>query len=355
MISRAVTTTEKTSAAPREGRGVRRALGKGAGALALAAAILAIGFVSVGVGVVSIPVRETLESFLAFDPGDSHHLLAQVQRVPRTILAVLVGACLGLAGAIMQALTRNPLAEPGLLGVNSGAAAGMAVGLAYLGITGVWGYMWLGLVGAAIAGTIVFVLGGARRGTNPVRLVLAGSAVSAVLMAATQLVLLNAPSDVYDRYRFWMVGSLSGRDYGVLAAVAVLGVVGLGLAALLARPLDAAALGEDAARSLGARPARVWATAGVGVILLAGAATAAAGPIVFLGLAAPHLARLAVGVSHRWALPYAALIGALLVVAADTLGRLVVPGREISVGIMVALIGGPFFVWIVRGKRIATL
>lgn len=349
-------TTASPDAAPRTaGRGVGRAPSRAGWLLVIVAAIVAIGFVSVGVGVVSIPLRVTLESFVDFDPTNTAHLLAQVQRVPRTVLAVLVGACLGLAGAVMQALTRNPLAEPGLLGVNAGAGFAIAAGIAIFGITGVWGYMWLGVLGAGLAAAIVFVLGGARRGTNPVKLVLAGSAVTAVLMAATQLVLLNATSDVYDRYRQWMIGSLSGRDYAVLGAVSVLALAGIALAAALARPLDAASLGEDAARSLGASPARVWTMAGLAVILLAGAATAAAGPITFLGLAAPHLARLLVGVSHRWVLPYSAAIGALLVVCADTAGRLVSPGHEIGVGIMVALIGGPFFVWLVRGRKIATL
>ncbi|MGO2470560.1 MAG: FecCD family ABC transporter permease, partial [Microbacterium gubbeenense] len=193
------------------------------------------------------------------------------------------------------------------------------------------------------------------RGTNPVRLVLAGSAVTAVLLALSQTVLLNATSDVYDRYRAWMIGSLSGRDYAVLGAVAILGVVGILVASSLARVLDSAVLGEDAAKALGANPARVWATAGIAVVLLSGAATAAAGPIVFLGLAAPHLARLIVGVSHRWVLPYSALIGALLILVADTLGRVVSPSHEIGVGIMIAIIGGPFFVWIVRSRKIHAL
>ncbi|MGO3327311.1 FecCD family ABC transporter permease [Gordonia sp. (in: high G+C Gram-positive bacteria)] len=344
-------TATTTTASPRARRGGRRAVG----AIALVLAILALCFVSIGVGVVSIPPSETVESFFSYDPTNTHHLLAQLQRVPRTILAVVVGVCLGLAGALMQALSRNPLAEPGILGVNAGAACAIAAGIAFLGVTNAWGYVWLGLVGAAVAGVIVIALGGARRGASPVRLVLAGAAVTAVLMALSQLVLLNATSDVYDSYRTWMIGSLAGRDYHVLAAVAGLAVVGVALAASLARSLDSAALGEDAARALGANPTRVWAVAGVSVILLAGSATAAAGPIVFLGLAAPHVARLLVGVSHRWLLTYSALIGALLLIGADVLGRVVSPGHEIGVGIMVAIIGGPFFVWIVRGRTIRAL
>ncbi|MGI6878642.1 FecCD family ABC transporter permease [Microbacterium sp. gxy059] len=350
VAPRATGAPDDASGAPARGRVSARV----AGIVALVLAIVAVSFVSVGVGPVAIPPGETLRSFVAFDPDDAQHLLAQLQRTPRTILGLLVGVCLGLAGAVMQALTRNPLAEPGILGVNGGAAFAIATGIA-VGLTSVWHYTWLGLVGAAVAGAVVYLLGGARTGTNPVRLVLAGAASSAVLMAATQLVLVNASPDVFNRFRFWMVGSLSGRGYDVLAAVSVLAVVGIVGAVLLARALDAAVLGEDTARALGANPAVVWSVAGVVVIVLAGAATAAAGPVVFLGLAAPHLARLLVGASHRWVLPYSALIGALLVVGADALGRIVVPGREVSVGIMIAILGGPLFVWLVRRKRIATL
>ncbi|WP_211215796.1 FecCD family ABC transporter permease [Microbacterium indicum] len=323
--------------------------------VACASAIAVFAFVSVCVGPVTIDVSETWRSFTDFDPQNTHHLLAQLQRVPRTILALLVGVCLGLAGAVMQALTRNPLAEPGLLGVNSGAAFAITLGIAVLGVTDVVGYMWLGLAGAAAAAVVVFLLGGARRGTNPVRLVLAGAALTAVLGAASQLVLLNSPDDVYNSYRQWMVGSLAGRGYEVLGPVAVLAAVGAVLALALGRSLDSAVLGDDSARALGANPAVVWTAAGIAVVLLAGAATAAAGPLVFLGLAAPHLARLIVGVGHRRLLPMSAVLGALLAVAADALGRIVVPGHEIGVGIMVAIIGGPFFVWIVRGRRIAAL
>ncbi|WP_298038660.1 iron ABC transporter permease [uncultured Microbacterium sp.] len=319
-------------------------------------AILVVGvFASACIGTLSIPPQTTWNALFAFDPENTAHLLVVHQRIPRALLGVVVGLCLGVAGAVMQALTRNPLAEPGILGVNAGAAVAIAVGIAFFGITDASGYMWLGLIGAAIAGFAVYSLGGVRTGTNPVRLVLAGAALSVVLGALTQLVLVNSIDDVFDRYRHWMVGSLAGRGYEVLGSVSILAAIGLVMAMALARSLDSAMLGEDLSRALGGSPGRVWALAGLTVIILAGAATAGAGPIAFLGLAAPHLARLLAGVDHRWVLPYSGLLAAVLMVLADTLGRVIPQNGEVSVGIMVALLGGPFFVVLVRRRRMVQL
>lgn len=318
--------------------------------------VLVIGvFVSIAVGTRDISLATTWQAVFAFDPTNSEHLLVVHQRIPRALLGVVVGIALGVAGTIMQALTRNPLAEPGLLGVNAGAMTAIAAGIAYFGITNPSGYMWLGIVGAGIAGAVVYLLGGVRTGTNPVRLVLAGAALTVVLMALTQIMLVNSLDNVFDRYRHWMVGSLAGRGTDVLLAVGVLTAVGLVAAYALARPLDSAMLGEDLSRSLGAKPTRIWALAGLVVIVLAGAATAAAGPITFLGLAAPHLARLLVGVDHRWVLPYAGLLAAVLIVVADALGRIIPQNGEVGVGIMVAILGGPFFVMLVRRRRMVQL
>lgn len=318
--------------------------------------VLLIGmFVSAAVGIRAIPLASTWDAVFSFDPANSDHLLVRHQRVPRALLSGFVGVCLGVAGAVMQALTRNPLAEPGILGVNSGAAVAIAIGISFLGIVDVRGYMWLGLIGAAVAGVTVFFLGGVRRGVNPVRLVLAGAALSVVLGALTHIVLVNSVDDVFDRYRHWMVGSVAGRGYEVLLPVGFLGAVGLVMALALTRALDSAMLGEDLSRSLGGDPVRVWSLAGLVVIILAGVATAAAGPITFLGLASPHVARLLVGATHRWVLPYSALIAAVLIVGADTLGRAIPPTGEVSVGIMVAILGGPFFVALVRRRKIAQL
>ncbi len=328
---------------------------RGTGLLLLSVVLVIGTFASATVGTRAIPLATTWDAVFAFDPTNSAHLLVVHQRIPRALLAVVVGGGLGVAGAVMQALTRNPLAEPGLLGVNAGAATAIAAGIAFLGVTDPSGYMWLGVLGAAVAGAVVYLLGGLRTGTNPVRLVLAGAALTVVLMALTQLILVNSAEQVYDRYRHWMVGSLAGRGTDVLIAIGLLTAAGLLLAHALARPLDTAILGEELSRSLGGRPARVWATAGLAVIVLAGAATAAAGPIAFLGLAAPHLARLLAGVDHRWVLPYSGVLAAVLIVVADTLGRALPANGEVSVGIMVSILGGPFFVLLVRRRRMVRL
>lgn len=317
--------------------------------------MLACMVLSICFGSRDITFSTVMQSFVDFDPGSSEHLLVRQLRVPRTLLALLVGLSLGVAGAIMQALTRNPLAEPGLLGINSGAALAIAGGIAIFGITDVLGYMWLGLIGGAIAGCGVYLLGGAHKGTNPVRLVLAGAALSVVLLAMTQIIILNSPDTVLDRYRNWVTGSVAGRGFEVLGPVTLIALAGLVLAATLIRPLNAVTLGEDMSRSLGASPTRTWALAGVAVIVLSGAATAAAGPISFIGLASPHLARMIVGVDQRWVLPFSGAIGAALLIAADTIGRIIAQPGEVSAGIMAALLGGPFFIYLVRHRRIAQL
>ena len=310
---------------------------------------------SIVVGAQPIGLGTAWQAITAFDPADSSHLLVVHLRIPRTILAVIVGAGLGVAGAVMQAMTRNPLADPGLFGVNAGAAAAIAAAIAFLGTASATAYMAFGLVGAAIAGGLIYVLGDLGRAANPVRVVLAGAAISVVLLSLTQIILINSDVQIFDQYRHWTVGSLQGRGVGVLGPVSALTLIGLVLALALARPLDAAALGQDLSRSMGVDPARIWSLSAIAVIILAGSATAAAGPIAFIGLTAPHLARFITGPSHRWLLPYVMLVSAVLMVAADILGRIIAPPGEIGVGIMVALMGGPFFVFMVRRNRVAQL
>jgi ABC-type Fe3+-siderophore transport system permease subunit len=328
---------------------------RGAGVFVCLILLLALAAASVCVGVRMITPARALNALLAFDPADSEHLLVEQLRVPRTVLAALVGAALGVAGTLMQALTRNPLADPGLLGVNAGAAVAIVVAIAFLGVDSVTGYLGFGLAGASVAGGAVYLLGGVRQGFDPVRVVLAGAAVTALLLALTQIITLNSNEAVFDQFRHWAVGSLQGRGPGVLLPVAVLITSGLVLAALLAGALDAVVLGEDLGRALGVRPNVVWLLSALAIVLLAGTATAAAGPITFIGLGAPHMARAIAGLDHRWVIVYSAMLGALLVLAADVLGRVILPPDEIAVGIMVALLGGWFFVVLVRQHRIVRL
>lgn len=323
--------------------------------MALSVLLVGLVLVSFVVGEKNVALSDTLDAVLAFDPSNNDHLLVRHLRVPRTLLAVIVGCALGVAGAVMQALTRNPLADPGILGVNAGAAAAIAVAIAFFGSTDVVDYMWFGLLGAAVAGVAVYLLGGLRRGTDPVRVVLAGAALTVVLLALTQVVLVNSDELVFDQFRHWTVGSLQGRGAAVLAPVAAVVVGGLVVAASLVRALDAAVLGSDISRALGVHPVRVWGLAALAVITLAGGATAAAGPIGFVGLTAPHVARFLTGPDHRWVIPYSMLISAVLIVGADAIGRVVARPGEVGVGIVVALIGGPFFVYLVRRGRLVQL
>ena len=323
--------------------------------MSLAVLLVGVVLVSFVVGEKNVALSDTLAAVVAFDPGNNDHLLVRHLRVPRTLLAVIVGCALGVAGAVMQALTRNPLADPGILGVNAGAAAAIAAAIAFLGTTDVVDYMWFGLLGAAVAGGAVYLLGGLRRGTDPVRVVLAGAALTVVLQALTQVVLINSEEAVFDQFRHWTVGSLQGRGFAVLGPVAALVGFGLLLAATLVRALDAAVLGSDISRALGVDPLRVWGLSALAVIVLAGGATAAAGPIGFVGLTAPHLARSLTGPDHRWVIPYSMLLSAVLVVGSDAIGRVVARPGEVGVGIVVALIGGPFFVYLVRRGKLVQL
>ncbi|SER25688.1 FecCD family ABC transporter permease [Sphingobium sp. YR768] len=315
--------------------------------------VLLLAAASISIGAEDLSPRQAWNAVTAFDPADNRHLLVQHLRIPRALAALLVGVALGAAGVVMQALTRNPLADPGILGVNAGAAAGIAIAIAFFGQTEAGSYVWFGLGGAALAGMAVYLLGSIRQGMNSVRVVLAGSALTVMFLALTHIVTINSEAEVFDQFRHWTVGSLEGRGFPVLRAVTLPIGTGLLIVAGLARRLDAVALGDDLARSLGSHPGRTLALAAFAVILLAGAATAAAGPITFLGLTAPHAARAIVGTAHRRLLPLAMLLSAGTMIVADMAGRMVARPGEVGVGIMIALIGGPFFIALVRGRKLA--
>ncbi|MGO3885624.1 MAG: FecCD family ABC transporter permease [Mycetocola sp.] len=346
--------TSRTSEplAPGRAAATRRRLGLVVGGVVLVVLVL----VSLAVGSREIPLSHVIDALVAPSASNDDHLVVRELRIPRTILAVLTGAALGVAGTIMQALTRNPLADPGLLGVNAGAAVAVAVGIGVFGVTAITGYVWFALVGAALSSGVVYVLGRAHdAGTNPIRLVLAGAGLSVVLGSVTDVLLINGTESSFDDYRNWATGSLQGRGYEVLPVIAIATGVGLLLAATIARSLDQAALGLELSTALGMNNRRTWLIAIIAIVTLAGTATAAAGPIGFVGLAAPHIARLIVGPAHRWLLPSSMLIAAIVMLAADVLGRVVVAPGEIGAGIMTAIIGAPFFIALVRRRRVAQL
>jgi iron complex transport system permease protein len=339
---------EPISAAASQKRHAVRAIGL----LVSIGLLLLVCVASIAVGAKSIPLSDVWHG-LFHNAGAGNDVIVHDVRVPRTLLGLIVGAALGLAGAVMQALTRNPLAEPGLLGVNAGASAAVVSAISFLGVTSLTGYVWFAFLGAAAVSVLVYVLGGSR-GATPVRLALAGTAATAALYGYINAVqLLDAAA--LERLRFWTVGSLASADMATIGKVAPFVGVGVVLALLLARPLNAMEMGDDTARALGAHLNRTRALAMLTVTLLCGAATAACGPIVFIGLMIPHLVRTITGPDMRWILPYATVLSPVLLLGADVLGRVVTRPSELQVGVVTALIGGPVFIHLVRRKRMAQL
>lgn len=327
-----------------------------AGLLAGLAVLVLLCLASLAFGSRPIPLQAVLDAVFAHDARDDRHLIVWSLRLPRTAVALLAGLALGVAGAVMQAVTRNPLAEPGLLGVNAGAAVAVVLGAAVFGVTTMAGYVWFGIAGAGMAGIAVFVLGRAHEtGTNPVRLVLAGAGLSVMLGAVTGIVLINAPLAVLDNFRNWAAGSVAGRGFDIAGILALATFFGLATAFSIAGNLNAIALGDDLGKALGLNTRLTLILACLAVMLLAGAATAAAGPIGFVGLVAPHLARTVTGPDYRWILPYSALFAAILLLGADSLGRVIAAPEEIAAGIVTALVGGPFFIIVVRKFRLKQL
>jgi iron complex transport system permease protein len=332
---------------------VRRAVARRTG-LVLALAVLGLAaLLSLAVGARAIPPADVIDALLHGGDSEDAAIVRDI-RVPRTLLGVVVGGALGLAGALMQAVTRNPLADPGLLGVNAGASAAVVIGLS-LGIVGVAGSVWFALVGAALAAVAVYSIGSAGRGgANPVRLALAGTAVSAALTAVIYGVALS-DERLLQKFNFWSVGALSGRGRTELDAILPFVALGALIAVVLARPLNALALGDESARALGTRVGWTRVGGAGAITLLCGAATAAAGPMYFLGLTVPHVGRALCGPDQRWVFAYSAVLGAALLLLADVLGRVLVRPSELQAGVVVAVIGTPVFISLVRRKRIPAL
>ena len=319
-----------------------------AGLVLVVLASLAIGSRPIGVGTV-------LDALLDPRTADDEHAVVRSLRVPRTVAGLLVGVALGLAGAVMQGVTRNPLADPGLLGVSAGASFALVLGISVLGITSAYGYVWFAFAGAAVAAVVVYSLGAiGRGGATPVKLALAGAAISSFLLSLTTAMLLMDQATL-DEYRFWSVGSVAGRNPDLVAQLAPFVVAGTALALAAGPVLNSLALGDDVARSLGRRVGLARVVAAVAVVLLVGAATAMAGPIGFVGLTIPHVARAVAGPDYRWVLPWSMVLAPTLLLGADIIGRVVARPGELQVGIVTALLGAPFFVMLVRRRRLAEL
>ncbi|PFG34832.1 iron complex transport system permease protein [Sanguibacter antarcticus] len=286
---------------------------------------------------------------------DGFEQAAVAKRIPRTVLAVVVGAALGVSGALMQGVTRNPLADPGILGVNMGASLAVVVGIAFFGLTAASSFLWVAIVGAGVTATAVYTIGSlGRGGPTPLKLALAGAASSAALASFISAIMLPR-GDVSGSIRSWQIGGVGGGTFESIRLALPFLAVGFLVAMLSARSLDSLALGDELAAGLGERVAVARASAALAAVVLCGAATAVTGPIGFVGLVVPHACRLLVGVDHRWLLPFSAVVGAALLTGADVLGRIVARPAEIDVGIVTALVGAPFFIYIVRRQKVRAL
>ncbi|WP_328696035.1 FecCD family ABC transporter permease [Streptomyces sp. NBC_00342] len=332
------------AAAPRRSR---RALMTAAAVLALLFAVL----VSLAVGARTIAPSAVLDALLHGGHSDAAEVIRNM-RVPRTLIGLMVGAALALAGTVLQGITRNPIADPGILGISQGASVGVVLAIAYAGIHTLTGYVWFAFAGAAIASVAVYAIASSGRGgATPVKLALGGAAINALLVSVTMAVLTTKASAL-DEFRFWQVGSIAGREAQVAQQIWPFLLIGTVLVLSVARGLDALALGEDMAKGLGQKIATVRIVGGIGATVLTGVGVAAAGPIAFIGLAVPHIARAIVGSDHRWVLPMAALIGPVMLLVSDVIGRIVFPPSEVPAGVMTALIGVPFLVTLVRRKAV---
>lgn len=321
----------------------------------LVVVLAGVCLLSIAYGSRSIPLPVVVDALLHPDATSTDVLVVRGLRLPRTAVGLVVGAALGLAGAVMQGVARNPLADPGILGVNAGAAFAVVVAISVLGVTSPLGYVWFALAGAAVASVAVYAVASTgREGATPVKLSLAGAALSAMLLSLVTAVLLTDQS-AFDSFRFWQVGSLAGRGFDVLLPVLPFVAVGGVLALALGPALNTLSLGDDVARGLGQRTGASRAAAALAVVLLCGGATALAGPVAFVGLAVPHLARAITGPDYRWVLPWSALLAPVLLLGADVLGRVVARPGEVQVGVVTAVIGGPVFVALVRRRRTAEL
>lgn len=326
------------------------------GVMLLLALLVVVCAASIAIGSRVIPLSDVWDALWADNvPGapDAVGIIHSL-RIPRTVLGLVVGLAIGAAGAITQGHTRNPLADPGILGVNAGAACAVVAGVYLLGITTPIQYMGFGLLGAVIASSLVFFLASVGKGASPLTLILAGTGLSAMLTAITSAIVLIDTASL-EAWRFWQVGSVAGRGWDVITATLPFIIPGLVLAVASGFFLNILSLGEDMTKALGSRVLHIRIVGIAAITLLVGASTAACGPIVFLGLVAPHVARFFTGPDYRWVVPYSALIGAVFLVACDVLGRMIARPGEIQAGIVMAAVGAPFFIALVRAKKLVAV
>lgn len=322
--------------------------------LAAVAVLIVVVLASIAVGSKDIPLPTVIDALFSYNDSDDHAIITAL-RVPRTTLGLFVGIALGLSGAMIQALTRNPLADPGILGVNAGASFFVTLAVGLFGFTSISSYIWFAFFGAVVATVVVYTIGSVGRGAaTPIRLTLAGVAISAVLTGVQSGLELLDPM-TFDQMRFWRAGSLTAPGYENIAVAAPFILAGIALALLATRSLNAIALGDDLAASLGANIVRTRVIVVIAVTLLAGAATAAAGPIFFIGLMIPHIARWLIGADQRWIAALTIVLSPVLLLSSDIVGRVVMRPGELQVGIVTAFVGAPVLILLARRRKVSGL
>ncbi|WP_051198819.1 FecCD family ABC transporter permease [Gordonia shandongensis] len=322
--------------------------------LTVGTVLLAVLFgVSIAFGSRGVALDEITGALLGH--ADTFGEAAIAKRIPRTVLAILVGAALALSGAGMQAVTRNPVADPAILGISGGASLAVVIGLVFGGLTDPSSFIAVAITGAGVTAVAVYAVGSlGRGGATPLKLALSGAATAAALTCLTSAVLLPRV-DVMSRFQHWQVGGVGGADWDRIVVLAPVLGAGAILTVACARGMNSLALGDDVAAGLGENVRRTRLLTGLAAVALAGAATAIAGPIGFVGLLVPHACRALIGVDHRWLLPFVALAGAGLLVLSDVLGRVIARPEEVDVGVITAVLGAPFFIWIVRRQKVREL
>ncbi|HWL24340.1 MAG TPA: iron ABC transporter permease [Ureibacillus sp.] len=321
--------------------------GKSFGLIIGAILLLLFNFLSIILGYTNITIQTAIDAFTNFNSSNEHIIILDV-RLPRALIATAVGVSLGVAGALLQALTRNPLASPDILGFNAGASFSIVVALMLFSVTSLQAITWIAFIGAAIAGFLVYFLGSiGRDGMTPIKMTLAGAAIAALFASLTQGLLVMDESAL-DQVLFWMSGSVQGRKLDILFAVLPYLVIGLIISLIISNKINILNLGDDVAKGLGQRIMIVKLIAGISVILLAGGSVAIAGPIGFIGIVVPHVVKWLVGNDYRWIIPYCAIVGGIFLLIADIGARYILMPEEVPVGIMTALVGTPFFIYIAR-------
>ena len=350
-----MTVTARTEAAVEQRPRYRSRATLATGFVILAGALAVVCFFSITMGARGVGLSTIWKAFTDYDASDASETVIRELRVPRTLIGIFAGAALGLSGAILQGVTRNPLADPGIMGINAGAATAIVFAIMVLGTQSVSMYVWFAFVGAGVATVTVYGLASfGREGATPVKLALAGAAVTAILSSITSAIVMTNVSAL-NELRFWQVGSLAGRYFPVFWQTLPFLVLGLVLALGTGRALNGLALGEDLALALGQRVRLTRILMFVTVAILCGASTAAVGPIVFVGLLVPHLARMICGPDYRWILSYSLLLTPIVLLVADIIGRLAVSPGELQVGVVLGVIGAPFFILLVRYRNLAEL